>query len=84
MAPASPKALYPVLPADPRLLDLFCCLHTHSPFPPVTDDEYWNGLNANLGIVRSRATAGQGQTVALGRNVMRQTNGQVGIFIYLS
>jgi len=41
-----------------------------------TNEEFWNGLNTNLGVVRARAVAGQGQTVALGRNVMRQGVGQ--------
>jgi len=61
------------LPADP------CLLPAHSlPSTTVTDEEFWSGLNANLGVVRARATAGQGQTVALGRNVMRQESAQVG------
>lgn len=49
-----------------------CCLPT---LP--SDEDFWAGADANLGASRARATAGQGQSVALARNVMRQNVGQV-------
>ena len=47
-----------------------------SPFQ-LTDEEFWSGQGTNFGAVRSRAVAGQGQTVAIAKNHMRQNVGQV-------
>lgn len=41
------------------------------------DEDFWNGDGANNGLARARATTGQGQSVALARNVMRQNVAQV-------
>lgn len=61
-----------------------CPLHSVTrllPLPPPgchpTDEDFFAGWDSNYGAVRSRAVAGQGQTVALGRNVMKQNVGQV-------
>lgn len=41
-----------------------------------TNEDFWAGEGASFGAVRARAVAGQGQTVALGKNVMKQNVGQ--------
>jgi hypothetical protein len=44
----------------------------------AADEDFWASKGAaNLGVVRGRAQAGQGQSIALARNVMRQTVGEV-------
>lgn len=41
------------------------------------NEDFWASKGAaNLGVVRGRAQAGQGQSIALARNVMRQTVGE--------
>lgn len=44
---------------------------------PKPDEDFFSALDSNFGAVRARAVAGQGQTVALGRSVMKQNLGQV-------